>query len=633
MKQSKSEWIKKYICGALIASMLLAVACTTESEETSKRRRRSTTKETTEATETKSSIVKPTDPIDPPANTIEVDLSELEGYENAELLAKIDEKLLGDSLVDILDTEFLLDDPTALGYEWPEEGLSFGDYESDQYAVAEAEAYLTLLETIDYEQLSEEDKIFYDVLVYNFEEVIAFQDYYYYISPVNSLTGIQMDLPICMAEISFANEEDIARYFAIIIGYEEYFADIGAFLEERAALGLSPTDDYLQAQADSCYAMLENKEDHFLVTSFAERLGEMDLTDKQKQDYIEQNQTYLDQYFFPAYEGLGDLLVSLKGTGVNEGGMCNFEGGKEFYEIYFQLRTDSDMGVEEGIAYLDAAIDNASNTINNTEFTVDFYDEYMNHNYTTGSFQSDLDFCIAAISNDFPELPAHNYVIRSVPEQLSDFFSPAAYLSCQLDSQANNLLLMNDAALESCADLVQTVAHESYPGHLFEAVYHSANITNYFQNYSSNIAYTEGWATYCENYIMSLTDYDMNVYSFVHAEDVLINYYFFARIDIGINYEGWTKDDVREYLASFNYGLDTDSAVDWFWDMCVEIPCYIMPYCFGNLQTESIMNTAFSELDGEATAKEIHTAYLDIGAAPFPIIEKYMNQYIESVQG
>jgi len=57
-----------------------------------------------------------------------------------------------------------------------------------------------------------------------------------------------------------------------------------------------------------------------------------------------------------------------------------------------------------------------------------------------------------------------------------------------------------------------------------------------------------------------------------------------------------------------------------------------MPYCVGHLNTDDIIANAKDKLGDSVPLNEIHKAYLDIGPAPFQIVKKYMDIFVQNGQ-
>ena len=545
-------------------------------------------------------------------------------------LDKLDFDMFADYVTsDTVSLHFAVADPKALNLTAPEPTLGEVSEEYNNAEIDQYEEYLTALKKIDYGKLDQQDQVTYDVLEYDLEEAIAYQDYYYYSSPFNSITGVQSELPLVLSEYTFDTKQDIDDYLLLLKDLNRYYGDLMEFEKTRADKGLGASDDNIQKIIDSCNSFLEDKDNHFMISSFEERLDTVSgLTDAEKKDYVKQNQKMMDDYVFPAYQLLIDGFTDLLGSGAHEGGICNVSGGKEYYSLLLKSKTSTDLTVKQATKMIEDAIDDRIDLLMNANFDSDFEEAYNTYNFSEGTIEQNLAYCKDAIKTDFPAIMDHDVTLKEVPSQLEDFFSPAAYLSCRIDDPTQNLILTNAAALADYQNVLETIAHEGYPGHLYEAVYHAGNIKSYYQRSSSFIGYSEGWAEYAAGYIMETSKYDQDLVSYVSAENEVFNLLFPARIDIGVNYQGWTSDDVANFLSQYNINMQDYS--DYCYDMAIEIPCYYMPYCVGHLITSDILNNAEDKLGKSASLEEIHKAYLDIGPAPFSIIEKYMDSYIEN---
>jgi uncharacterized protein (DUF885 family) len=554
------------------------------------------------------------------------------GDEDLPTLQQIDFSMFASSaLSDTVSLNYYLRDPMALNLSMDE--VTLGDVSQD--TVAEQydafRAYLDLLDTVSFDDLTDEEKIMYEVLQYDLEEALLFEDYQYYSSSFNSLTGIQSNLPLIMCEYIFDEEKDAEEYILLMKDFYRYYKDLMDFEKERAEQGFSPSDENIEKIIDSCESFLENKDEHFMITSFNERVDQLDgITDDKKESLKEENKAAMDEYVFPAYELLIDEFTDLLGTGKNDGGLCNFENGKEYYDILLKADTSTQLSPDEAADLLDDVIDEQIELVLSINYD-DIEDAYNSYDFSKGSTEENLAYCKKFVGKDFPDIMEHDVTLKQVPEQLEDFFSPAAYLTCAIDDPTSNVILTNESQLSNYPNLLDTIAHEGYPGHLYEAVYHAQYTKSYYQRSATFTGYSEGWAQYAAAYVLKNSeDYDPTLVSYVYAEDMIFNLYIPSRIDIGVNYEGWSREDVYEYLNS--YGLDDQNYGDGCYDIAVEIPCYYLPYSIGKKETDRIMSELFSELDGTASPLEIHEAYLAAGPGPFSIVEKYADAYAESVK-
>ncbi|MBP5491812.1 MAG: DUF885 domain-containing protein [Clostridiales bacterium] len=637
MKKSINNVLRAMGCFVLSTAIVLSCACSAkETEESKKKKKNKKPKETTEetqetddtgdTTEDTTAQPDPTDPTDPPTADIP---DESDPNEKAKLQA-LDEKILMNSFPDIIDMEFTFDNPEVYGLEWPEVGLdpwTEDDSESREF-IAEV---LSDLDDIDFELLCLEDRVLYETIKYDYEMAKSMEDDNYYTSSINSLTGINAELPTLFATLAIEDVESAERYIVMINDVYPFLESLVEYEMKKAEAGNALPDRFLENIVDSCKAVYENHDGNYMYTSFEEKINNLDCDDATKADLIARNKEALDNSFFPAYEMLGEKMASLYGTATTNGNLCEMEGGKEFYERYFQYRSGTSLTVDEAIEILENKIDEGIAYLMMPNLSQDQMKKIQNDDiepYTTGSFESDIAFCQEAIKDDFPTLPQHEYVTYHVPQELAENFSPAAYMTTQLDNLNRNLLMLNDYS-DGLGDLLTTVAHEAYPGHLFEAVYHIGYLDNFYQKTNGTTAYKEGWSTYCEDYIMVLTDYDYDIYKYNKVNSDIINYYLFARADIGVHYEGWSFDDLVSYLSTY-FGKSVASQIaDFYYDLIIEIPCYVTPYCFGNMNCTQIIQDAVAVYGNDYSMKEIHAAYLDMGPSSFDILAKYMPLYVE----
>ena len=543
-------------------------------------------------------------------------------------LKDIDFKMFADGITsDTLTMHFSVKDPAALGLKEPAVSLGDVSKEKADETIARFKKHQDDLAKIDYDKLPEQYHVLFDVIEYDLQEGLDYQKYYYYSSPFNSITGLQTELPLVLSEYTFGSKADIDEYLLLLSDLDRYYTDLMVFETARADKGLGASDANLQKVIDSCNSFLADKENHFLISSFAERLDTVEgFTDTEKADYNAQNQSILDADVFPAYQILIDGFTGLMGTGVNGGGLCNLPDGKAYYSLLLKSDISSDASVNTVIKQIEQAISDEMDIISSAPADSAFDDAYANYNFSKGTIQQNLDYCDAAIAVDFPAIMSHNVMLKEVPDALEAFFSPAAYLSCPIDDPTDNVIVTNNAALAGYQNVLETVAHEGYPGHMYEAIYHAQNIESYYQRTASFIGYSEGWAEYAAGYILSHSEYDQTLVSYIAAENQIINILLPSRIDIGVNYENWSAGDVNDYVSGF--GLNQDFA-DYCYNVAVEIPCYYMPYCVGHLNTVDIIANAKDKLGDKVSLSEINKAYLDIGPAPFQIVGKYMDIYIQ----
>ena len=452
-----------------------------------------------------------------------------------------------------------------------------------------------------------------------------------YQTPLSSFTGIQIDLPVVLSEYHFYTKKDIDEYLELLSNTDEFFDQILTFEQERSSAGLFCSDAAVDHIVESCQPYMIDADYHLLHTSFLTRLEEFpDLTEEEKNAYIQQNSAILSEQFIPAYKQLADGLSKLKGTGQYEGGLCQYPDGKKYFEYLVRSNTgtsytnmsDLQNAIEKknvaDIAAMAAIIRNRPELLDQVETFV----------FSPEDPQEILESLKQEISNDFPEIPDHSYEIKNVAPELKDTLSPALYMVPPMDRYNENIIYLNMAEHNGVTQhLYTTLAHEGYPGHLYQNVYFYSTNPCPIRCLMSFNGYSEGWGLYSE--FLSYTfqngvDPDgARLLMYNASASIGLN----ALLDLNINYFGWDENQTREYLSDY-YDVENSNIVSEIYQTLIENPGYYLTYYVGYMEFCEMREQAEKELGDKFDAKEFHKLMLDIGPAPFSVIRSRLETWL-----
>ena len=506
---------------------------------------------------------------------------------------------------------------------------TLGEYSIDQMReeLSVSENHLSSLSEYNYEKLTGDQQLTYDIVKEYLETGLILGDYTYYREILGPTTGIQAQLPILLAEYSFYERKDIDEYLDLLPCVYDYFEDISKFEREKSARGLFMNDDVAGRIIEQCNAFIADPENNFLIGYFNEKIEAYDdLTQKEKKNYEIANAIAVIDYVIPAYQLLIDTLSELTGTGTNNAGLYYYPKGKEYYEILTRYKTGSGKSMEEIIQMLDSAIDNGLIKMTALNLTdrklMDKYSEFTSFPLTDPEdILSDLK---KDIRKDFPSAVNVNCDIKYVPASLSDYLSPAMYLIPPIDNYENNNIYINGADKDILSMIYTTVAHEGYPGHMYQCVYFRSQNPSPIRNILDFTGYDEGWATYVELYSYQYAGIDENLADLLAANNVVI-LCMYARTDIGIHYQGWTKNTAVNYIKNY---IDNTETAARIYSTLLEEPAIYLPYAIGYLEIDELKTKAEVTFGDDFVAKEFHQFLLDIGPAQFDIIENRMERWM-----
>lgn len=231
------------------------------------------------------------------------------------------------------------------------------------------------------------------------------------------------------------------------------------------------------------------------------------------------------------------------------------------------------------------------------------------------------------IQSAFPAAPKAGYTIKNVNEKLQDFLSPAFYLTSPMDRFTENCIYINSGNNYDDIQLFTTLAHEGYPGHLYQTVYSYSAKLSPIRYILYHGGFTEGWATYVEMLSYGYTGLEETAArALMLNQDATLSLY--ASIDMGVHYDGWSLADTAEFLGS--YGIKQVSVISEIYQTIIENPANYLKYYIGYLEFLELKEQAKAYYGNDFSEMIFHTALLDMGSAPFYILEKYFAKFYKA---
>lgn len=491
------------------------------------------------------------------------------------------------------------------------------------------------LTDFDYEKLTADQQLTYDALLETLNTTLLSEGLELYDQPLAPTIGVQAQLPILLAEYSFHSSQDIEDYLSLLSQTDRYYRELLEFEQQKTASGLGPSDATIDAIIQSCENYLIDPEQNFLTETFETRIADLEtatgpfLTSEQKKELNIRHITAIRNHFIPAYQALIDGLSELKGRGINDGGLANFKHGKSYYEYLLKCGPGLSYTVPELKTALLTRIQKDLDAVNR------LYQQYpdLNDRIAAAKFSmSDpvqiLEDLKQQMASDFPILTDCAYDINYVPSHLEDCLSPAFYLTAPLDNPNQNVIYINNGYEDSKSGLYTTLAHEGFPGHLYQTVYNRTNSSIPLLSLLGCSGANEGWATYVENYACTLENGLPDGVGEYQALSRSFSLCVHGLMDIGINYDGWTKERAAKFIHTY-YAVD-DTTIDRLWQTMIDTPTNYLEYCGGYVELMEMREQAESTLDAEFSPMEFHRFLLDIGPVPFPVIRKHFDTWLST---
>ncbi len=518
------------------------------------------------------------------------------------------------------------------------EEVTLGEIDFSEEALAEdkkeVEDEIKELKAFDYDLLTEDQQLTYDIMLDLLETNLLSYDNPYLYEPFAYTSGLQSNLPITMSEYTFYDEDDVKDYITLLNQIPDYYQACLDFEKTKSEKGFFMNDTSADEVIRQCEEYIADPENNLLIATFNDRIGEVPgMTPEKAEEYKKQNYDAVMNSVIPAYQNVIDTFKALKGTGTNELGLVHYEGGKEYYQYLIKSKVGTDKTPDEMIEKLETEIENVMGELYglamvNSEAYMGWMEDYT-------SFYQDLDtvetirYFEEMTVDKFPDIPDINFTVDPVHESLEGIVSPAFFMTPPMDDYENNSIYINEGS-DASNTLWSTLAHEGIPGHMYQFVYFLSNDPEPIRTLLSFNGYQEGWATYVE--LMSYDYYEgysNEAYGDIEAINTKLNLLLMARIEIGVNYEGWSLEDTSDYLT--NSGFDGSAAKDVF-DYVVAEPANYQMYVMSWLEIEELRDYAEEKLGDKFNEVEFHKVILDAGPCQFYILEELVEDYVKEAK-
>ena len=539
-----------------------------------------------------------------------------------------------DVAANTIGLHYTLKDPSA--YDIVQAPVTYGSFSTNTTGMmASLENSLSALSHYHYEDLTDENKLTYDILESYLQTAQKGAPYLLYEEPLGEITGIQAQLPVLLAEYPFHDIKDVDTYLSLLSCTPDYFNSLISFEKEKADSGLFIPDSTVDAVVDKCSSFVDMKDSNYLLTTFDERLSKIPgLSSTVKRNYQKKNQEMIANAVVPAYESLIDALLELRGSGKNKKGVCYFPNGKEYYSYVVERDTGSPRSVSEIKKLIHDQISSdllsiqtllskdpelASRPVS-AEAPPDKSDIFLQNQIDRNQPEQILTLLEQKSSAAFPAPPDVTAQVKYVPNAMEPYLSPAFYMIPAIDDQSENVIYINQSRNVDTLKLFTTLAHEGYPGHLYQTTYFAEKNTEPLRSIFNFSGYVEGWATYAEmcSYYLSPLPKDQAA---LFQKNGSLTLGLYAAADIGIHYDGWSVPDTVRFFS--DYGIKDTDAIQEIYNLILSDPGNYLKYYVGYLEFMELKKKAM-KIDGdEFSQKNFHRAVLDVGPAPFDIVSKY----------
>ena len=542
--------------------------------------------------------------------------------------------------------------------------LSLGTFDPTQLSGQKIllENRRTMINAFPARDLSPDNRLTQQILSLYYETQLLPARQYLLDEALSPSLGTQAQLPILLAEYTFRKEDDVRNYLKLLTSVDSYLESILSFEKLKAQNGTFMSDATADRIISQCSAFIKDPDDNYLASVFSEKIQSLSgISEQTKAAYQKLHHQIRTGQVLPAYQSLIDGLYLLKGSGKNPGGLCQFAGGKAYYEyliksscgiydtvpeiqsrLIHQFQTDlslatklmgsstatptfakdvflpiskAETGTPSGIFSFSAGLIDAASGLSFTSTP----------SAAETSPEQILEDLQKQIQTDFPAVPSTSYEVKYVHPDLEEHLSPAFYLTPPIDTLSPNDIYINRHANMSGLELYTTLAHEGFPGHLYQTITFASSAPDPVRYLPAMGGYVEGWATYAESFAYTYYQPDSTDGQLAWLNRSL-NLCMMSLLDTVIHYNSWNQERCATFLSQL--GITDNTIQKEIYQVIVEDPANYLKYYLGYLQFLDLQQEV-RELAGDAFhLHSFHQKVLSAGPCQFPILKQWiLTQY------
>ena len=567
-----------------------------------------------------------------------------------------DQLFFEDILTDTISLHYTISNPSLYSIDTYPITLPKYNKNNINQSKSKIENIFFSLSNMNTSKLSSEEIYCHKLLQDYFSTQIEGFPFTYFEECFSPSSGIVANYPILMAEYTFRTKKDITDYLELLKDTPDYFSSYFLFQKERSSKGHFIASASLQETLEQCDTIITqqslNENSHFLQITFRERLAYLVAKDiiskKEALQYIEANNLILKNIVYPSYQKLKNSLMNLQTNEHPLQGLCKKEQGTEYYQWLVKKQTGCSLSIPEMLKKLEIDYEKNLQEFQYLQKKIQSFPDY--ESYLTKPFPlEDKNEIIKTLQklmkNDFPSLSAYSdrpvkTTIKSVSSCLEEYTSPAFYLLPPIDDIWQNTIYINNRSTPSGLDLFTTLAHEGYPGHLYQTVFYQLYgnqedipLIRHIMNYEG---YAEGWAIYSEfmayNYATILYPKEtQEFYTLWHQlllTDRKLQLALLSILDIKLHFYNDSFETSKELLNQ--YGITDEITIMEIYRYILEEPGNYLKYYMGYLlfmdlkeKAETLMGPAFSDYT-------FHEIILKAGPSDFHNLKERLLEEISS---
>ncbi|WP_299012168.1 DUF885 domain-containing protein [uncultured Polaribacter sp.] len=512
---------------------------------------------------------------------------------------------------------------------------------------AYAENQMQYFGCVVFEELSETEKISYQLLKFVLQDKIDYYKFEQFLNPLLSDSGFHSSLNYQIRPLN--NYWEVKEYLKKLNSLPEFVNQHFVNLREGLAKGVSQPKVIFKGYESTYNDHIVND---FTKSPFYKPFQNLpqSLSKTQKDSVLKVAKISIEKTVVPQFRKIKTffeteyLPKTRTSLGVSEtpNGAAYYQNRINFYTTSTQYTADDihQIGLKE-VARIKAEM---QKIIKNLNFKGSFAD-FLKFLRTDEQFYAKTPKELIMIARDmakradaqlpkfFKTLPRKPYGVAPVPDAIAPKYTGGRYIGTSKESTDPGYYWVNtyDLPSRTLYTLPSLTVHEAFPGHHLQGSLNNelGDSIPQFRRDLYLSAYGEGWGLYSE----FLAD-EMGMYTTPYEQFGKFTYEMWRAcrlvVDTGIHAKGWTREQVVKYMSEntalslHEINTETDRYISW--------PGQALSYKIGELKIRELRKKAETELKEKFDIRDFHEVILEQGTVTLAILEERVYTYINKIK-
>ena len=511
--------------------------------------------------------------------------------------------------------------------------------EAEDRQISELRAFAARAAAIDPAELSAQDRITRDVLLFETENAADVAEVRQAEMAVNHTIGIQAMLPVAIPQLPIENEQHANDFIERFSKLGAAFDELNSRLAEGVARGRTPMASTAQKTVEQIDQMLAAplESDPFTRTMTPAGVDEA--------EWRTRLEDLVRSYVRPGLQSYRDMIadhVVPAGRSDDKPGLSWLPDGEETYSRLVKQHTSLPLDPEEihaiGLRQIDNLADEyrtlGAEVLDTTDLTEIFSRlrddpelHFKNGPDVVEASEVAMAKAKAAMGDWFGRLPKADCVVAETPTGPTAFYFPPA-----MDGSRPGTFFVNtaDPTRWGRFEIEAMAYHEGIPGHHLQlAIAQELEDVPEFRKHALVTVYAEGWGLYTER----LAD-EMGLYSgplerigMLSADSMRAGRLV---VDTGLHAKGWSRQQAIDYFME-NSPM-SQGTIEGEVDRYIGMPGQALAYMIGRLEIMRMRDEAQAALGERFDIKGFHDTVLSSGLVPMETLDRMVKDWVASVQ-